>query len=324
MLQQIIASSNSSVVYQPPLNFGVVLDDSINAEVDTQLFWKVYKAVDYPEVTCDKTYFFTFSSDHAALADGKCFWGKGNNLDLTDFEYLGIMQSGLQAETPFLLRFPDQANRLYLYYHVIFDRGISVNNEQETRAKFSTTGGLLHDSIWTDADPINVLGEDLPQDHTGYLKVYNVDNILKGVHYKEQIFGSNITGVVQVSTTVNGQDWLRGDLLDIETAADFDRFFFAYYGEYFKYLGKWWWVGTDQTKTGGSLTSPTQGLVICKSNENLELTEQIMRLDNGVFDSVSWFGNYMGDNYLHLYGTNINNKTTTYKRLDLRFLINHV
>lgn len=327
MLNAVISQSSNLQDYVPPLDFGVVLDDSISTEVDTQLFWIAYKTSEHPDVTCDKTYFFTFSSDHDSGGGaffGRCYWGKGNNLDLSDFEYLGITKEGLQAETPYILSLPEETNKLWMYYHVHFDRGISPNIEQETRGQYSTTGGLLTDAIWTDASPINVLGEDLPQDHTGYLKIWNVEGILKGTHYKEQSLPSNITGVAQVSTTINGQDWTRGDILDLETAADFGRFFFPSYGEYFKYLGQWWWVGTDQAKTGSSLTSATRGLVLCKSNTDLELTEQIMRLDDGVFAVESWHPNYLGDDFIHLYGVNINNQTTTYKRLNLQFLLNYL
>ena len=106
---------------------------------------------------------------------------------------------------------------------------------------------------------------------------------------------------------------------------DNDRFFFPSYGEYFKRYGQWWWIGTDQAKTGSSLTSATRGLVLCKSNENLELTEQIRRLDNGVFAVESWHPKvFNGDNYCHLYGTDINAGTTKYSRFDLRELENYI
>lgn len=326
-----ISQSVSNYQYVEPLDFGTVLNSSISSEVDTQLLWKVYKASDFSYVTCDKDYFFTFSSDHDSSGGayyGRCYWGKGNNLDFTDFEYLGITKEGLQAETPYLLEFPSQTNKLYFYYHVVFDRGISAEDEQETRAQYSTTGGLLHDNIWNDADPINILGEDLPQDHTGYLKVWNIDGVLKGTHYKRQSLPSFITGEVQVSSTTNGQDWTRENILEIDLdnilGGTPDRFVFPSYGEYFKYNGQWFWIGTDQAKTGSSLTSATRGLILCKSNTDLELTEMIMRLDNGVYAVESWHPNYLGDDFIHLYGTNINDGTTTYKRLDLRFLINYL
>lgn len=327
LLQSIIQSSNGFQPYVPALDFGVVLDSSISPEVDTQLFWNVYKSSEHPDVTCDKDYFFTFSSDHdggGGAYFGRCYWGKGNNLDLSDFEYLGIIKEGLQAETPFILSLPAQTNKLWMLYHVHYDRGISVNDEQETRGQYSTTGGLLHDVIWNDADPINVLGEVLPQDHTGYLKLWLINGLWKGSHYKQQSLPSFITGEVQVSSTVNGQDWTRGNILDLETAADDGRFYFPSYGEYFKYLGQWWWVGVDQAKVGSSLTSATRGLVLCRSNTDLELTEQITRLDGGVYAVESWHPNYLGGDWLHLYGTNINEGTTKYMKFDLRFLENYI
>lgn len=330
ILQNIISTSGSKPVYMPPIEYGVVLRGGIDTDLPTQLFVQPYIASEWPEIPCDKTYFFLMSTDHGRPLpkQDRSVWGKGNNLDLSDYEDIGVLNLSPETteleETCSLLRFPSQDNVINIYYQVAHERGISVNNEAETRCQY-TDGGLLHEDIWTKPDPINVLGEDLPQDHTGYLKIWNIEGVLKGTHYKEQSLPSFITGSVQVSTTVNGLDWTRGHLIDLDSAADEGRFFFPSYGEYFKMYGQWWWIGTDQAKVGSSLTSATRGLVLCRSNESLELTEQIMRLDNGVFAVESWHPKkFPNENIIHLYGTNINEGTTKYMTLDLQFLINYV
>lgn len=323
MLQKII-SQNSSYPISDMEGLRVVLEANESSNfVNNFLFFRPYLASDFPEVTCDKTYFFLYSSDHDASGGtfyGRCCWGKGNNLDLTDFEPLGVVKEGLQAETPFLLRL---GTTLYFYYHVVFDRGISVETEQETRC-MTTTGGLLHTATWTDTTPINVLGEDLPQDHTGYLKIWDIDGVLKGTHYKLQSLPGFITGQSQVSTTINGVDWVRGLELDMDSFADSDRFIFHSYGEYFKKFGQWWWVGTDQAKTGSSLTSATRGVILCKCGSDLDITEQITRLNNGDLAVESWHPYYDGSNTLHIYAGNINTGELKYSTYDLNQLENYL
>src|SRR5690606_13724923 len=67
------------------------------------IYWfRPYLSSEFPEITCDKTYLFLYSTDHdSGGGGGGIYWGKGNNLDCSDFEELGLIIEGYQAETPF-------------------------------------------------------------------------------------------------------------------------------------------------------------------------------------------------------------------------------
>lgn len=326
MFQQVIASSGNYSGFQDMKGRRTVITTEQSAG-PTFLFFRPYLASEFPEVTCDKKYFFLYSTDHYSNIGG-CYWGKGDYLDCRDFVELGVIVAPggtLQSETPFLVRFPDEPYPLKLYYHVQYDRGISPNLEQETRMKM-TTGGLLHTATWIDADPINVLGEDLPQDHTGYLKIWNVEGQLKGTHYKQQSLVSFITGSVQVSTTVNGQDWVRGIMIDMDSYCDDGRFAFPSYGEYFKKFGQWWCVLTTQAKVGSTLTSPTRGIILCKADETLQLISKVADLNGGNYEVSNWHPCLLSEDpdTLHIYGTDIIDQSVNYSTFDLRQLINYL
>lgn len=327
MLLQSIANSGASAQFLDVVDYGVKIragDAGINAP--SFLFFEPYLAADYPEITCDKKYFFIYSTDHGAGdANGACYWGKGDRLDLADFEELGVIISGLQAETPHIIREPGAARPIRFFYHVVFDRGISPNNEQETRM-MSTTGGELHTATWLDADPIDVLGVDLPQDHTGYNKSWLFDGVRSATHYKEQSLAGNVSGTVQVSTTEDGgENWNRGHILDLYQAIGPDRFVFPSYGDYLDLFGRRWWIGTTQAEVGSSLISPTRGLIIAKSNSLYQITEKVKDLNGGAIGVPSHYPKvFPGETVAHIYSGDIVERTLSYSTLDLRFLVNHV
>lgn len=267
-------------------NTDVLLDISpvaaIEAEVDVtsdSIFWFTpYLASDFPEITCDKKYFFLWSTDHDAGAGG-IWWGKGDKLDLSDFVEISASPifSGFQAETPFLYRFPLASRPIYLYYHT--DAADSSNTcnggGQETRLR-STAGGELHTATWTDEG--HPLGCSVGQNHSGYLRFWNINGTLRGNH-------SLIGGIPSTwgkSTTTDGLSWTQeSSYLSYDVFLETNREWALSWGYVFEYYGQLYGFFNDLDDTVGfSLGSTPQGRAhLCRINENIEITELIKTFD---------------------------------------------
>lgn len=282
MLQQIIQSSSSAI----DLDNSITPVVALSTFTPSTIYWfSPYKASDFPEVTCDKNYFFLYSTDHDG-GDGGIYWGKGDNLDLSDFQELGLIIDGYQAETPFLYRFSGETRPIYLYYHTsITDPANS--GIQQTRL-ITTTGGLLHTATWTqETNPITPEGGD---DHTGYLKFWDNGISLKGVHYVTQILAGTSDGSQYYSTvSSDGLTLTRGEMVDIYSPSlpasrmnqlSFGRFFYKY--------NRWWWIGCTRRRYGyeniptpGTTTNIYIDLVLCRANSDFEVTEMVAKLYEG-------------------------------------------
>jgi hypothetical protein len=187
------------------------------------MWFKPYLASDYPEITCDKTYFFIYSTDHSE-AIGEIWWGKGNNLDCSDFEEAGrILTNAYAPESPFLIRIPSaecgDSEVIHLYYHTASDDPTNASKQQTHL--ITTTGGLLHSATWTQRGTI--LGIVGSENHTGYFKLYKLGvSNYKGIHL-------NISGIPQnysFSTSTNGRTFTRAEA--------FNKTFFAPNGFQYK------------------------------------------------------------------------------------------
>lgn len=317
MILQVISQSGN-IYTKDIVGLRNILTPSVDVSTDTIAWFTPYLASDYPDITCDKTYFFLWSTDHDQTspesAGGFVCWGKGNNLDLSDFEELGTIVSGYQAETPFLYIFPDNTRTIHLYYHTATsDPGNS--GVQQTRL-ISTNDSVLHTATWTDEG--RPLGTEVDDLHTGYLKFYDVDGTLKGTHYKQ---GSNAgTGYIgQWQHSVMDADGLgctRGDLVDNTTNVSANRRTIPSYGTFFKKYGQWWWIGETETNEGFSLTSETKGFAVFRSNSDLEFVEEIKQLDNGTLRLVGWNVYIIGDT-AHIYGGSPDGSPLKYATYDL-------
>lgn len=319
MLLQVISQSNN--LY--PETDSTTLTEAllVSSLTSTSVYWfRPYLAADYPEVTCDKTYFFMWSTDHNS--SGGIWWGKGNNLDLSDFTELGqVVASVYSNETPFLMRFSGNAEPLSLYYHS--DATDPENSGiQETRL-ITTTGGLLHTATWTDRG--NPLGSEAGDQHLGYFKAWDNGVNKIGIHYKKG--SNNSTGFIgewQYSIlAADGYSVTRGDLFDVTANIDSGRRYVPSFGEFFKLYNQWWWLGTTESATlpFGS-GEETKQLVLAKANSNFEITQQLRVLNNGEFTEGTWEVNVEGFT-AHLYFNNLGTDVK-YATLDLVQLSNYI
>lgn len=209
MITNIIKEQSKQIT---PILFSNKIQVSVDSVLDSFLWVYPYLTSDFPEITCDKKYFFLYSPDHDQTLVGGLTMAKGDYLDLRDFEEIGIIRTGHQAETPLLKRFPNEDRPIFLYYHTIDTNPINLcgGNNQETNL-MTTTGGDLVNSIWTDeTNPLDCQGtvDGVAQNHTGYLNYWNIEGNLIGYHS----FGnSGGTSYYQKSTTSNGKNWFHNN-----------------------------------------------------------------------------------------------------------------
>lgn len=319
MLQQIIIQSSNINPVSDILGLKSAL--LVTAITPTSVYWFTpYKSADFPEVTCDTDYFFLYGTDHDS--DGGIWWGKGDNLDLSDFVELGqVVASIYSSETPFLTRYENETDSLRLYYHTNISDP-SNTGIQETKL-ITSTGGLLHTATWnTQSNPLGIEAED---QHTGYYKKWDVDGSQIAIHYKKG--ANNVTGFIgeyQYSTpSIDGLTVTRGALVDQTSNMTANRRFVPTFGDYFKMFNTWWWIGTtDSTVLPFGFGATSKQLVLAKSNSSLEFLEELHILNDGNFIDGTW-SVYVEGNTAHLYQ---NNKQTDvkYATLDLLQLENYL
>ena len=141
-------------------------------------YWtKVMKSSDYPEFTITKPYWVLYSTDHATTGNDGVFWGEMDDLDFNGFVEGGLIVSGNQSETPWLIRTPSgkAGDTFKLYFQRLGGIG------QETRLITSNGGAAPHLSTWTLKvnRPIQVQSGD---NHTGYVRVYDRGTDLIATH----------------------------------------------------------------------------------------------------------------------------------------------
>jgi len=141
-------------------------------------YWaRVMKSSDYPEFTITKPYWVLYSTDHATTGNDGVFWGEMDDLDFNGFVEGGLIVSGNQSETPWLIRTPTgkSGDTFKIYFQQVGGIG------QETRLITSNGGAAPHLSTWTlQVDrPIQAQSGD---DHTGYVRVYDRGTDLIATH----------------------------------------------------------------------------------------------------------------------------------------------
>lgn len=200
------------------LGFSTV-DNLAFAKTSTSLvslyFPQIFKSSDYPEITTTKAYFVLYSTDHDASIGGKIAWGQFDSFSgnsLFGFVESGIIKSGFQAETPFLIRIPTSESglateTLFLYYHT--DNTDPDNAGFQQTHLMTTTGGLLHTATWTDRG--KVLGIIGDENHTGYLRIHK-----RGVNDYVAIHLSKAgdPGQAKYSTSTNGLAFTRQSIVE--------------------------------------------------------------------------------------------------------------
>lgn len=133
----------------------------------TSVYWlQGYKSSDWPEITTTKAYFFLWSTDHDT-GSGGIWWGEADDAQLTGFVERGLVHTGYQAETPWLLRV---GSAIHLYYHTTTNDPLNVSGVQETHLR-TTAGGVMHEAIWTYAG--KPLGYVSGEQHLGYARFWH-------------------------------------------------------------------------------------------------------------------------------------------------------
>ena len=155
----------------------------------------------------DKKYIFIYCTDHSPAA-GQIWWGKGNDINCSDFAEQGIvLTNAYQCESPYLIRIPEVpgGETICLYYHT--SASDPTNSGRQQTHLITTTGGVLHTTTWTQRG--TVLGGTEP--HTGYLKLYKLGTAnYKGVHLTTGGIPQNYA----FSTTTDGVNFVRGAAYD--------------------------------------------------------------------------------------------------------------
>ena len=236
-----VGGSNPSAPVESEDLFDVSLKLQANTSaipVKSFYFFYPYKTTDFSKVVCDKEYFFLFSTDHDSNLGG-LFIGKGNNLDLSDFQYVGQIQIfGSQIETP---RLVERNGVLFMYSHTDSNES-GNNNMQQTRVH--TYSGLAAElqtiTTWVDGGrPLGIVGDD---NHTGYFNTYpnsSVGDI--GIHITR---GGLPQPCASSISSDGGYTYTRLEE-DIDSITGVETNYFAQLqdGRYFTYKGQQFWIG---------------------------------------------------------------------------------
>lgn len=295
MLQKIISQTNSSITdISTPTQ---VLTCGVDS-VLTSFFWFTpYRSSDFPEIECDKTYFFLYSTDHNQnFSQAACYWGKGNNLDLSDFQEVGLVVTGYLAETPFLYRFPDADRPIFLYYHTVDSNPINLCGGQETNL-ITTSGGALHTATWTqEANPMGCQGDG--QNHTGYIRFWDIEGVLTGNHS----FIGAAPADWQRATTSDGLSFTTlNTYINYDVFLETGRSWALSWMEVFNYNNKYYaFVNSMDNNLAFSLGDfPTAGLHLVEINADLEIVRLIKTLNNNSLDQA--FSFFIEGNTAHFY-----------------------
>lgn len=201
----------------------------------------IYKSSDYPEFSTTKQYFTIYSPDHS-IGDGGIFWAEFEDLEFNGFEEKGKIIDGYQAEFPWLLRRSTAktgiSDELLLFYHTNTSDPSNVSGAQETHLITTSGGEELHLCTWTQRG--KVLGLEAGENHTGYLRAFNLpDGTLVGHHLK--VGGDG--GSAGVSVLDTGLNWTRKEILDntqgMPSGGVFGRFSikpFSYNGNNYSFI----------------------------------------------------------------------------------------
>ena len=319
MIASVIMASGNNIVQETDVTpFVDALTPLLDVTPPTIYWYRPYKTSLFPTLTIDTKYFWLYSTDHGsgAQSQGGLWLGKSNTLDPRDMVEVGLLWQGNQAETPFIMYFPNNPRPIHMYYHTDTTDPDS-GGMQRTKLK-TTTGGDLINSTWVqETDP---LGDEVDDQHLGYLKVWNVEGTLRGIHSKG-VYGGSTFGRWQNSTTVDGLTFTRG--------AEHDTFLNVLDGRrrapirswYFKLFGQWWNLGTTIPNSLTSAPQVNSQLVLFKTNTNLDITEQVKVLNYG--ETTRGFEFYIDGATAHIYMNNYDDPIR-YSTYDLNQLQNYL
>lgn len=277
--------------------------NTIEAGVDithSSIAWFTpYKSSDFPEIICDKDYFFIWSTDHDD--NGGIDWGKGNNLDLSDFEEVGAMFPApfYSAETPFLVRYPNHERPIHLYYHTTDNNPANVcGGSQETNLRTSNGGDLSNISWTQEAQPMECFAG---QTHSGYLRFWDFGTKTIGTYLSPGVVAIP-SSYGRAVTTDEGFSFTR-----INTYIDYDKFlpenraWLLIFGSMFK-IGTTFYFLTNSKNALANVSSdviPSGRVFLIEINDDLEVVRVVSELNHGNMDQL--FSFYVEGNTAHFY-----------------------
>lgn len=312
-IKSVIAQSYANST-TPLLENIVVAVDSSDITLNQFLWFNAYESSSFPEVQTTKKYFFVYGTDHSTEGGG-IFWGEGNNLDCSDFAELGLITGNYQAETPYLLRVPNDVNgaKIYLYYHTLLQDPQNTNGIQETRL-IKTTGGQLHTATWIDEG--NPLGVQPGENHTGYCKVYpHPEDGYRAIHLT--VSGTSAEYKFSIGTDPTDLT-TRDGIYDLNLGIEEGREVKASFGTYFKLYGESWFIGTTEPETS-DVGDEDKNLIIARTNSDFQIIETIVTLNQNTrnYDAL------IIGNVAHVYFQDPST-TVKYGTVDLSFLQNYL
>lgn len=304
----------------PVSDYRIALNLGVDTAKDGFYYFRPYLASELPLFNCDKQYLFFYSTDHHPNVGG-LYCGKGNNLDLTDFEELGLIIEGYQAETPSVVQRPASEtglaqDEIFIYYHT--DSTEPGNgNMQQTRLITTVGGAEPHLCQYTDRGrPLGIVGTD---NHTGYFDGYRRgpnDNI--ALH----IGRGGLPQPWHRSVSTDGLTYTREALIETIQGIEPNFFFKPGEGTYFTYLGQRWWFGPiEPTQSAPSNIDRNHAIIAKCGPTEFDSVVQLHR----VMDTINRFKLHVEGDVAHLYGTPATDlKGLIYCKYDLRRLVEHL
>ncbi|UAB84971.1 hypothetical protein INR75_02775 [Zunongwangia sp. SCSIO 43204] len=180
-----------------------------NTSLDT-LYWpQVYLSSEWPEFTTSKPYFILYSTDHNSDLGG-IVWGEFDGFEngfMKNFVERGVVFTGYQIETPFLMRIPNAVSgiseEIFLYCHTNTAEA-GNNGIQQTRLYTTSGGDAIHECTWTDRG--RPLGLESGENHTGYLTVFQRED---GKYIGNHQYDGFNPEFGKISISDDGLNWTR-------------------------------------------------------------------------------------------------------------------
>lgn len=322
ILQQIMASQNGSSEYSDLTDVGLKIKAGIDTVILSYLWFNAYKSSDFPTIVNDKKYFFLYGTNHD-IGDGGIWWGKGDFLDLSDFNEVGLIWEGYQTETPYLMTIPEVTDneKVHLFFHNHGDDPANPLSIQNTRM-FSTAGGVLSDDIWTDRGyPLDF---EVGENHLGYLKMFKTNyGEYRSIHLSQG--GTPAQYKFSIFNPLD-RTFTRGDIYNLTLGIENNNQLKASFGTHFNKYGIDWFLGTVEPIDSSPIPgAENKQLILAKSQNNFQVYEQVALLNYGNV-TRNYEAHIEGD-FAHLYWQNNDDgldDSIYYGKYDLKNLLNYL
>ena len=264
------------------------LVSGVQTSIKGYYFFTAYLASGFPYIACDKKYFFLYSTHHG---EGEIWWGKGNNLELSDFQEVALIKSGYQAETSVPITIGTKTG---IYYHTNTTDPAN-NNMQKTHLMTYDGGGAsaaLHLMNWVEETlPISPLAG---QNHLGYFRHNVTDTNIIGHHIGK---GGLPQPWIRSISTDGGYTYTQDREIDVTTGIEDGYFAQLSLGKYFDYAGSQWWIGNISEQ--GVLDEFTKKMIVAKADSPYaEITQRAVIFPEIIMNVM---GIYLEGDTAHIY-----------------------